>query len=37
MVEYLMEIKKMSYDQILDNSVQEDSVYSEMMEWYEEQ
>lgn len=37
MVEYLMDIKKMSYDQILDNSVQEDSVYSEMMKWYEEQ
>lgn len=36
MVEYLMDIKKMSYDQVLDNSVQEDSVYSEMMKWYEE-
>lgn len=37
MVEYLMDVKGVSYDDILDESITEASVYSEMLDWFEEQ
>lgn len=34
MVEYLMDIKGLSYDEILADSLKEELVYSEMLDWY---
>lgn len=34
MIEYLMNIKGMSYDQILSDSIKEDVVYKELNDWY---
>jgi len=36
MVEYLMDIKGLSYDEIIDESIDEGIVYTEMIEWYKE-
>jgi len=33
MMEYLMDIKHLSYDQILNDTISEDDVYAEMIEW----
>lgn len=35
MIEYLMDIKKMNYDEILRDTSREEVVYLEMMDWYE--
>lgn len=34
MVEYLMDVKNMSYGEILTDSIKEENVYSEMIDWY---
>lgn len=34
MMEYLMDIKKMSYDQVLADTVSENTVYEEMIRWH---
>ena len=36
MVEYLMDIKGFSYDDILDEAVKEEAVYTEMLTWHSE-
>ena len=35
MIEFLMDIKKLSYHEILTDSVKEEQVYAEMIKWYE--
>lgn len=34
MIEYLMDIKGYSYDEVLEDTVKEEKVYSEMISWY---
>lgn len=37
MIEYLMNIKRMNYDQILRDEIQEENVYKELDDWYTSQ
>lgn len=37
MVEYLIDIRKMTYDEILSDTIMEEAVDDEMQEWYGDQ
>ena len=37
MIEYLIETKGMTYKEVMQNSIEEDTVYSEMLDWYKGQ